>query len=198
MAKRTKPRETPRRDKPPRRAARASNRRVSGKGEPAGKVRAPRDPAERRARNRTVLMLGLLALVNAYVFVWRDEGGLLGLSAADVAAIGEGSRGPLAPLADPLPDACGGDPVRIFAGLSDMIRVRAALIEGQTLRLARPGFSCCRARPKAMASAATFSVITLPAETMAPSPMATGATRMALEPTKTPAPMVVRCLAKPS
>ncbi|MEM6994929.1 MAG: hypothetical protein AAF721_30735 [Myxococcota bacterium] len=110
----------------------ASNRRVSSK---AKAKPAPVDPAERRARNRTVLLLGLLALINLYVFVWRDDGGLLGLSNADAAVIG-GNAGPLAPLADPIPDACGGDPVRIFDGLSDLLPVHTTLTQGRTLRLA--------------------------------------------------------------
>ncbi len=109
------------------------NRRVRGKTDRPEK--APPDPAERKARNRTILLLGVLALVNAYVFLWRGEGGLSGLSGAPEAAIGR-SGGVLAPVADPLPDACTGDPVRIFAGLQDLIELETSLSSGATLRLA--------------------------------------------------------------
>src|SRR5258708_918089 len=63
---------------------------------------------------------------------------------------------------------------------------------------APPGFSLWRSRAIASASAATLLVTVLPAATKLPSPSATGATSVALEPMKAPAPMVVRCLAKPS
>src|SRR5258708_6959199 len=63
---------------------------------------------------------------------------------------------------------------------------------------AQPGFSLWRSRAIASASAATLLVTVLPAATKLPSPRATGATSVALEPMKAPAPMVVRCLAKPS
>jgi murein DD-endopeptidase MepM/ murein hydrolase activator NlpD len=39
-------------------------------------------------------------------------------------------------FADPLDDACGGDPVRIFANLEDRLRLETKLNEGRTLRLA--------------------------------------------------------------
>ncbi|MBL4689318.1 MAG: M23 family metallopeptidase [Nannocystaceae bacterium] len=102
----------------------------------AAKQAVQRDPAERRARNRTLLMLSVLAMINIYVFVLRDEGAMLGLSRANSAVIGGAHSGPLAPLADPVPDACGGDPVRIFSGLSDLLPVSTTLVGGNTLRLA--------------------------------------------------------------
>jgi hypothetical protein len=35
-----------------------------------------RNLKEFKARNRTILMLLVLAFINAWIFVWRDEGGL--------------------------------------------------------------------------------------------------------------------------
>lgn len=98
-------------------------------------ARAPKDPAERRVRNRTLLMLLVLGLVNAYVFVWRDESALGDLGQLGAAAIG-GGGGPLPPLADPPEQSCSGDPVRIFDGLDDLVRLEATLSGGYTLRLA--------------------------------------------------------------
>lgn len=109
------------------------NKRVDAKGRKA--ERAAPDPEERRTRNRTILLLGILALVNLYVFVWRPESGLPGLGSAPVAAIGSGGRA-LPPIADPPADACGGDPVRIFEGLEDLIPLQTTLSGGATLRLA--------------------------------------------------------------
>lgn len=115
------------------------NRRVQGDD------RAPRhrplDPHERKVRNRTVLLLTLLALVNAYVFVWREGSSVLGLGTPKVAAIGsgvgdeDGTSGPLGSHADPPERACGGDAVRIFEGLHDQIFQQSALGSGRTLRL---------------------------------------------------------------
>jgi len=115
--------------------SRGSNRRVS-KAKGAAKVKPAKDPAERRARNRTLALLALLGFINLYVFVWRDEGGILGLGSADAAVIGGDKHGPLPPLADPIADACGGDPVRIFDGLSSLLPVSTTLVGGNTLRLA--------------------------------------------------------------
>src|SRR5262245_40573956 len=64
--------------------------------------------------------------------------------------------------------------------------------------VARPFFVTCRARPKATAPAGTSSVITLPAVTLAPRPMRTGATSALLEPMNAPGPTTVRHLPKPS
>ena len=59
---------------------------------------------------------------------------------------------------------------------------------------ARPFFVCWRARPKATAPAGTSSVTTLPAVTLAPRPIYSGATSELLEPTKASAPITVRHL----
>ena len=96
--------------------------------------RAPiRDVKEFKARNRTILMLLVLAFVNAWIFVWRDEGGLDSFE-AKAAVIGGGDDGH--GFAPPLDDACGGDPVSIFANLDDRLRLDTKLSEGRTLRLA--------------------------------------------------------------
>lgn len=115
------------------------NRRV--KGDDRAPRRAPLDPHERKVRNRTVLLLTLLALVNAYVFVWREGSSVLELGAPKPAAIGagmaddDGTSGPLGSHADPPERACGGDAVRIFEGLHDQIFQQSALGSGRTLRL---------------------------------------------------------------
>ncbi|HLT40042.1 MAG TPA: M23 family metallopeptidase [Enhygromyxa sp.] len=122
-------------------ASKSSNKRSSGnrriqpserEAEP-GKRRKPKDPLEFKARNRTILLLLVLAFINAWIFVWRDEGGLDTFD-AKAAVIGGGAleRG----FADPLDDACGGDPVRVFANLEDRLRLETRLNEGRTLRLA--------------------------------------------------------------
>lgn len=92
------------------------------------------DPSERKARNRTVLALGLLAVLNLYVFVWRDDA-LSGLGTLSPTSIVERRRA-LPALATPRSDACGGNPVRIFEGLEDLIVVETNLAKGATLRLA--------------------------------------------------------------
>lgn len=80
--------------------------------------------------------MAVLALVNAYVFLWRGEGALTGLwGGAPVAAIGH-HGGPLPPVADPPERACTGDPVRIFEGLDDLVHLESTLSRGLTLRLA--------------------------------------------------------------
>lgn len=101
------------------------------------RVRELLSPAERKARNRTVLLMAVLALVNAYVFLWRGEGALSTLwSGAPSAVIGGQRGGPLPPVADPPERACTGDPVRIFEGLEDLIHLESTLSRGLTLRLA--------------------------------------------------------------
>ncbi len=119
-----------RRSKP----ARAGNRRVDGKKGPA----APKkrlDPEQRRVRNRTVLAMAILALVNAYVFVWNEDGLFSGLGSLEAASI-EARRGPLPPRAERPEQACGGDPVRVFEGLDDLLALETTLRGGMTLRLA--------------------------------------------------------------
>ncbi|MFO7566420.1 MAG: M23 family metallopeptidase [Enhygromyxa sp.] len=103
--------------------------REAGRG---GRGRKPKDPVEFKARNRTILLLLVLAFINAWIFVWRDEGGLDSFE-AKAAVIGGGlAHG----FADPLDDTCGGDPVRVFANLEDRLRLETRLSEGRTLRLA--------------------------------------------------------------
>lgn len=119
------------------RPGKRQNRRVRGDGE--APRRAPLDPMERKVRNRTVLLLTLLALVNAYVFVWREGTSVIGLGGPKPTAIGlhedDSSSGPLGSHADPPERACSGDPVRIFEGLHDQIFQASALASGRTLRL---------------------------------------------------------------
>lgn len=107
-----------------------------GAGKPRREPRPPLPPAERKARNRTVLLMTVLALVNGYVFLWRGEGALAGyLGGAPAAVVGGHEGGPLPPVADPPARACTGDPVRIFEGLHDLVHLEAVLSRGLTLRL---------------------------------------------------------------
>ncbi|MDV7402119.1 hypothetical protein RZS08_62430, partial [Arthrospira platensis SPKY1] len=95
------------------------------------------DPAERKIRNRTILLLGLLTLVNAYVFVWRGEGGLDVFAAPRSAVIrGDAASGPLGSVADPPASACGDDPVRIFDGALGLITEEGAMDDDRPLRRA--------------------------------------------------------------
>ena len=80
-------------------------------------------------------MLLVLGLVNAYVFIWRDESALADLGQLGATSI-RGGSGPLPPLGDAPEHACSGDPVRIFDGLDDLVRLEATLSGGYTLRLA--------------------------------------------------------------
>jgi len=123
--------------RPVKRSTRSSNRRVVAGGGP--KRRAPADPMDRKIRNRTILLLTVLALVNAYVFMWREGSSLLELGAPRAAVIAgdeDGSGGALGSLADPRADACTGDPVRILDGLYGQVQQTTALTAGKTLRLA--------------------------------------------------------------
>ena len=80
------------------RPVRHRNRRVANK---KGKQeRAPIDPHQRKVRNRTILALLVLGLVNMYVFVWNDGGFLGGLGSLDAAAMTK-KTGPLPPMANP-------------------------------------------------------------------------------------------------
>ena len=118
-------------------AKRKVNRRVRGEGE--GPRRAAIDPMERKVRNRTILLLTLLALVNAYVFVWREGTSVLELAPRAAVIGGDadegGHGGALGSHASPPERACSGDPVRIFEGLDDQIFQTSALSSGRTLRL---------------------------------------------------------------
>jgi murein DD-endopeptidase MepM/ murein hydrolase activator NlpD len=87
------------------------------------------DPLERKSRNRTWLMIVILALVNMYVFVWRDESFDFSAEAAAIRDIDASG------VAAPPDGACSGDPVRIFDGLADQLRLQTRLSEGKTLRL---------------------------------------------------------------
>jgi murein DD-endopeptidase MepM/ murein hydrolase activator NlpD len=109
------------------------NRRVDPDARETETRGKARDPQEFKARNRTILLLLVLAFVNAWIFVWREEGGLDSFD-AKAAVIGgvDGEQG----FAAPLEAACGGDPVRIFANLEDRLRLDTRLSEGRTLRLA--------------------------------------------------------------
>lgn len=108
------------------------NRRVDPDAREGKGRKRERDPAEFKARNRTILLLLVLAFVNAWIFLWRDEGSLDAFE-AKAAVIGGEDRGG---YANPIDDACGGDPVDIFFGLDDRIRLESKLNEGRTLRLA--------------------------------------------------------------
>ncbi len=79
--------------------------------------------------------MAILALVNAYVFVWNEDGLFSGMGALQAASI-DGREGPLPPRAEPVDEACGGDPVRVFEGLDDLIRLDTSLRGSATLRLA--------------------------------------------------------------
>lgn len=119
------------------RAPRSRNRRVSEERRPRrGRAKASLDAAERKVRNRTIAGLGLLALINAYVFFAGD--GISNLVGLEPAVIGA-DRGPLPAVADAPPLACTGDPVRIFAELEELLPLSVTLHGGQTLRLALLG-----------------------------------------------------------
>lgn len=123
---------------PDRPASRTRNRRMTEEQRRQA-ARAYVDPVERKTRNRTVLLLTLLAVVNLYVFVWHKGTSVLELGTPRATAIvGEDERGhgPLGAFAEPPESACGGDPVRIFEGLHDQIHQATTLDKGRTLRLA--------------------------------------------------------------
>ncbi len=87
-------------------------------------------------------------------------------------------------------------------GQARLFLVRDALLQlpirGAAERQPSPGLFTWRPRAKANASAGTFSVITEPAATYAPSPTRTGATSAELLPMKTRLPMAVGFLCTPS
>lgn len=115
---------------------------ASTKARGRGKQRpAAIDPAERKARNRTLLLLGVLAVINTYVFFLRGEGSLADLRGARAAVIGGAGGGALGTFADPPASGCGDDPVRIFAAADDLLRAEDALDGRRSLAdaLARAG-----------------------------------------------------------
>jgi len=116
-------------------AKKGRSRAAGGKKRRGSKRRRKVDPAERKARNRTILLFGLLMAVNAYVFLWRGEGSLGDLSVQRAAAIGS-QAGPLGTYAEPPEDACQGESVRIFDGLDELIPGESTLEGGRTLEMA--------------------------------------------------------------
>ena len=96
--------------------------------------KAELEPAERKARNRTYLLLVVLAFINLYMLVWRDRGSLSDFDLA-AAAIGQGGETNFAAA----PNSCGSDPVRIFDATVQLRRSDTRLSEGRTLRLALLG-----------------------------------------------------------
>lgn len=78
------------------------------------------------------MLLLVLGFINAWIFLWRDEGGLDAFETKAAVIGGDARRG----FAEPMRDACGGDPVDIFSGLDDRLRLESRLNRGRTLRLA--------------------------------------------------------------
>jgi hypothetical protein len=108
-----------------------SNKRTGG-GNPRGvEPKKQLEPEERKARNRTYLFLAILALINAYVLVWRGEGSISEFDMQATAIGGASQSG----FAAPPEDVCSGDPVRIFDRTEKLIEQRTRLSEGRTLRL---------------------------------------------------------------
>src|SRR3546814_20939353 len=85
-------------------------------------------------------------------------------------------------------------------GTDDTAHVQdcSGLVRRERNRAAPPAPVFCAPRVTATASAGTSRVTVEPAPTMARSPTVTGATSAVFEPMKAPAPISVRCLAKPS
>jgi murein DD-endopeptidase MepM/ murein hydrolase activator NlpD len=113
------------------------NKRTPGGGKAKAEAR-PVDPQQRKVRNRTILAMAALMLINAYVFVWKDGSVFGGLGSLQATAMTK-KPGPLPPMASPPEHACGGDEVRIFDGLEQLIRLETSLGGGTTLRLALLG-----------------------------------------------------------
>ena len=103
--------------------------RISGPRQPP---RRALDPQERKTRNRSLLVLGVLALVNLAVFA-RIGNPLTALSMQPTAITAEDRQ--QSGFADPMPEACTGHPVRIFQGLHGQLHLSGKLSEGRTLRL---------------------------------------------------------------
>ncbi len=119
-------------------STRSKNRNRRAGETPRGRGRRePLDPAERKIRNRIALLIGVLALVNSYVFLWQGEGSLFKLGGRRAAVIGADSSGAaLGSFASPRDDACSEEPVRIFDGLEDTLQLETTLAGGRSLRLA--------------------------------------------------------------
>ena len=115
--------------KPARKRGRSNKK--SGGGGTAPTARRELEPAERKARNRTYLFLTVLALINAYVLVWRGEGSISEFDLQSTAIAGGAESG----FAAPPEDVCSSDPVRIFDRSHNLIQQRTRLSEGRTLRL---------------------------------------------------------------
>ncbi len=118
-------------------SSRSKNRNRRAGETPRARGREPLDPAERKIRNRIALLIGVLALVNSYVFLWQGDASLLKLGERRSAVIGAGSGGAaLGSFASPRDDACTDDPVRIFNELEDTLQLETTLAGGRSLRLA--------------------------------------------------------------
>jgi len=130
--KRKKSREAPRSSGTRRASKRTNARKATGKSR---RRRPPVDPGERKIRNRILAMMGLLALVNAYVFLWQGDGLLNAIGNPRSTAINSG-HGPLGTYADPPELACGKQPVRMLGDLHNLVTLTNDLGEGRTLRLA--------------------------------------------------------------
>lgn len=98
----------------------------------------PEQQKERKIRNRTLLVLAVLGMVNAYIFFGKDNGSFSEFSAkpAVISGAPHSDPGPLGTYADPPEQACGSDPVRVFAGLHKLHFLETSLSKGRTLRLA--------------------------------------------------------------
>ena len=82
-----------------------------------------------------MLALGVLALVNVYVFFVRDASSLTALANLPAASIGAGT-GILGRYAEPRPGACALHPVRIFDGLERAITTATHIGPDRSFRLA--------------------------------------------------------------
>ncbi len=111
---------------------RSNSRRPTGSRR---RKKPPVDPAERKLRNRILAMMSLLALINAYVFLWQGDGLFDAIGNPRSTAITAG-HGPLGTFADPPEQTCGKQPVRMLGELHNLISLHNDLGEDRTLRLA--------------------------------------------------------------
>jgi murein DD-endopeptidase MepM/ murein hydrolase activator NlpD len=82
------------------------------------------------------VLLGVLAAVNAWLFWLRPIGGVQ-VFELEAASIGAGPTEQVSQgVALPLDDTCGGDPVRVFAGLDDQLFFERTIGPETSLRLA--------------------------------------------------------------